>query len=214
MGNYIPGRVQPQDQPQEQAQEPQQQQAVEEEERPQPQPARSPASFLSESSRLLWGPHFVVTNSLAGGGGTLAPQATGVGWSDIQNEVLASALAKHTPQHPPPTNRIPATTLQALVNLKKNTLRLHKTTSSCYSLEFKYDTATNCYIRIYWLAKQVLLEEPSFDGQAPKNKIQAYVLRTGSFPLLIVPKSLFWDYPSSPSILIVSPYYSLLIISF
>lgn len=63
-----------------------------------------------------------------------------------------------------------STTLHALVNLRKNTLKLTRSSDGSYKLKFSFDASQECQIRVYCKAKEVVVvDSKTGKPKASKN---------------------------------------------
>ncbi|RUP47392.1 hypothetical protein BC936DRAFT_145788 [Jimgerdemannia flammicorona] len=124
-----------------------------------PLPPPTPPPHPSVSQGLYFGPHFTVHPE------NFTQEALNA-TEGVSSEMLAKWAKKSRAQLASSAQPTSSTALQALVNLRKNTLRIVKhepspegevaNTKAPYHLEFTFDSLVPCKIRVYWVAKETI----------------------------------------------------------
>nr|KAJ3417958.1 hypothetical protein HK105_000552 [Polyrhizophydium stewartii] len=126
--------------------------------------AAAARSTLLQAGGTYFGPHFVFDEQQ--GDQPNGPQTTQAFWDEILNVLAGGPGAADAElaglgnvySQMPPAELKHTTTLQALVALQKNSVRIVPATDGPpghYSLEFGFDSTAPCRVRLFWGAREV-----------------------------------------------------------
>ncbi|KAL3901471.1 MAG: hypothetical protein SGCHY_000577 [Lobulomycetales sp.] len=158
------------------------------------EPEDTDASFFAASSQLYFGPHFVVAPAGADGSTSNTEELSAAHFLDpknaLWNEVWSAVASDRTinmdalresykSPYASQSGSDISTTLHALVNLRKNTLKLTRSSDGSYKLKFSFDASQECQIRVYCKAKEVVVVD-SKTGKPKASKNIIYRSRDNS----------------------------------